>query len=107
LLDGTTSLLENLVAINLLRKYGRSDSVFFYNKDIEVDFYIPETATAIQVCYNLDNTDTFDREINALLKMSKILECKKMLIINGDAEKTLKISGKRIEVIPAWKWFLG
>ena len=106
LLDGTTSLLENLVAINLLRKYGRSDSVFFYNKDIEVDFYIPETATAIQVCYNLDNTDTFDREVNALLKISKILECKKMLIINSDAEKTLKISSKRIEVIPAWKWLL-
>ena len=106
LLDGTTSSLENLVAINLLRKYGRSDSVFFYNKDIEVDFYIPETATAIQVCYNLNNADTLEREVNALLKISKILECKKMLIINGDVEKTLKISNRRIEVIPAWKWLL-
>ncbi|MFI3297130.1 MAG: ATP-binding protein, partial [bacterium] len=41
LLDANTSLLENLVAITLLRKYGREESVFFYNKNIEVDFYIP------------------------------------------------------------------
>jgi len=106
LLDGTTSLLENLVAINLFRKYGCSDSVFFYNKDIEVDFYVPETSTAIQVCYNLDNAETFDREVNALLKMSKILECKKMQIITDNTEKTLKINNKKIEVIPAWKWLL-
>lgn len=31
LLDAETSLLENLVAITLLRKYGREDAVFFYN----------------------------------------------------------------------------
>lgn len=81
--------------------------MFFYNKDIEVDFYVPETATAIQVCYNLDNADTLDRELNALLKMSKILECKKMQIITSGEEKTLKVGNHKIEVIPAWKWLLG
>lgn len=39
LLDGETSLLENLVAINLLRKYGRNDAVFFYNQAVEVVLY--------------------------------------------------------------------
>jgi predicted AAA+ superfamily ATPase len=108
LLDGTTSLFENMVAVNLFRKHGRSDSVFFYNKDIEVDFYIPETATAIQACYSLSNADgTFDREVNALLKISKILECKKLMIITSEAEKTFKINDKEIEIIPAWKWVLG
>jgi predicted AAA+ superfamily ATPase len=107
LLDGTTSLFENLVAINLLRKYGRNDAVFFYNKGIEVDFYLPETATAIQACYNPDNTDgTADREINALLKISNFLECKKLLIITGDTEKTFETGGKKIEAIPLWKWLL-
>ena len=108
LLDPATSLFENLVAINLFRKYGQSDSVFFYNKDFEVDFYVPEAATAIQACYSLDNANgTFDREVNALLKISKVLECKKLLIITSDAEKTLKIGGRKIEIIPAWKWLLG
>lgn len=107
LLDGNTSLLENLVAINLLRKYGRNDAVFFYNKGIEVDFYIPDEATAIQVCYNLDNSNgTFDREVGALLKLSSVLECNKLIIITRDNEQTLEIDNKTIEVIPAWKWLL-
>lgn len=107
LLDGNTSLLENLVAINLLRKYGRSDTVFFYNKGIEVDFYIPDEATAIQVCYNLDNSDgTFDREVGALLKLSSVLECNKLMIITRDNEQVLEVDNKMIEVVPAWKWLL-
>ena len=107
LLDGTASLFENLIAINLLRKYGRSDSVFFYNKGIEVDFYLPETATAIQACYRTDNADgTMDREVNALLKASKFLECRHLLIITGEAEKLIEKDGKKITVMPLWKWLL-
>ncbi|MDR0833197.1 MAG: ATP-binding protein [Candidatus Symbiothrix sp.] len=107
LLDGNTSLLENLVAITLLRKYGRNDAVFFYNMGIEVDFYVPDASTAIQVCYNLDNSDgTFDREIKALLKLLKVLECKKLLVITRDTERTLEVDNQTIEVIPIWKWLL-
>lgn len=107
LLDGNTSLLENLVAINLLRKYGRNDAVFFYNKGIEVDFYIPDEATAIQVCYNLDNSDgTFNREVGALLKLSSVLECNKLMIITRDNEQMLEVDNKIIEVVPVWKWLL-
>lgn len=107
LLDGNTSLLENLVAINLLRKYGRNDAVFFYNKGVEVDFYIPDEAIAIQVCYSLDNSQgTFDREIDALLKLPKVVECKKLMIITRDTEQKLEINNKTIEVIPVWKWLL-
>jgi len=108
LLDGTTSLFENLVALNLLKTYGRRDMVFFYNKGIEVDFYLPEIATAIQACYNLDSTDgTAEREINGLVKISNILECKKLLIITDNTEKTITANGKEIGVVPLWKWLLG
>ncbi|PKO95691.1 MAG: ATP-binding protein [Bacteroidetes bacterium HGW-Bacteroidetes-7] len=107
LLDGNTSLLENLVAINLLRRFGRNDTVFFYNKGIEVDFYIPEETTAIQVCYSLDNNDsTFDREVKALLKITEVLECSKLLILTRDSEQVLEVDKKSIEVIPVWKWLL-
>jgi predicted AAA+ superfamily ATPase len=76
LLNGKISLLENLVDTNLLRKYGRNDAVYFYNQGIEVDFYIPNTYTAIQVCYNLDNSDgTLDREVKALVKITEVQEC--------------------------------
>ena len=107
LLDGNTSLLENLVAVSLLRKYGRSDTVYFYNKDVEVDFYIPDEAVAIQVCYNLDNSDgTFDREVNALLKLSNVLTCDKLLIVTRDTERILTFNNKTIEIIPVWKWLV-
>ncbi len=107
LLDGNTSLLENLVAINLLRKYGRNDAVFFYNKGVEVDFYIPDEAIAIQVCYDLENSDgTFDREVDALLKLSSVLECKRLIMITRDTERMLEMDGRIIEIIPVWKWLL-
>jgi len=107
LLDGNTSLLENLVAINLLRKYGRNDAVFFYQKGVEVDFYVPDAHIAIQVCYDLDNSaGTFDREVKALIKITEVLECRQLLIITRDTEKTLEINGRNIEVIPVWRWLL-
>ncbi|MEA4887575.1 MAG: ATP-binding protein, partial [Bacteroides graminisolvens] len=63
--------------------------------------------TAIQVCYNLDNNDgTFDREVKALLKITEVLECKKLLIITRDTERVIEMNGKTIEVIPVWKWLL-
>ena len=108
LLDADTSLLENLVAIALLRRYGREDAVFFYGKEIEVDFYIPEEALAIQVCYNPgDGGETWEREVNALSRLSKMLECRRRLIITRDTERRLEIAGNTIEVIPVWKWLLG
>lgn len=106
-MDGNTSLLENLVAVNLLRKHGRNDTVYFYNKDIEVDLYILDEQWAIQVCYNMDNSDgTFDRKVNALLKTSKVLECSQLMVITRDSEQTLELEGKLIKVIPVWKWLL-
>ena len=46
LLDPETSLLENIVAVNLRRKYG-DERCFFKTPKAEVDFYIPEESTAI------------------------------------------------------------
>jgi predicted AAA+ superfamily ATPase len=106
LLDGNTALLENLVALTLLRKYGRNDAVYFYNKRIEVDFYVPEAQLAIQVCYNMNDVETNKREVNALCQLAKHLEVKEMLIITHEEERTISTNGKNIKVIPVWKWLL-
>lgn len=106
LLDAETSLLENMVAVNLLRKYGREDAVYFYNHGVEVDFYIPEDELAIQVCYSLSDSETFDREIKALLKLSSVLPCKKLMVITRNEERKLEMDGKTIEISPIWKWLL-
>ena len=106
LIDAKTSLLENLVAISLLRKYGRENAVYFYNQGIEVDFYIPEDETAIQVSYSLYDSETFQRETKALIKIASQLSCRKLIIITRDEEQTIEIDGKKIEIIPIWKWLL-
>jgi hypothetical protein len=102
LVDPSTSLLENQVAIQLRRLYG--DDVYFYHHGIEVDFYVPEVQLAVQVCYSLKDTETRKREINALLKMSKRINVHKMIVITKDEEETIIEQEIQIEVIPAWKW---
>ena len=105
LLDPPTSLLENLVAFQLRRLYG--ENVYFYHNGVEVDFYIPETQLAVQVCYRLNDTETTrKREVNALLQFAKYAEIKKMLIITKDEENIIFENGMEIEVIPIWKWLL-
>ncbi|MDR2148700.1 MAG: ATP-binding protein [Tannerella sp.] len=102
LIDSDTKLLENLVAIALKKKYG--EDLFFYNKNVEVDFLLPERQMAIQACYSLHDSDTRKREINALILISKHLKMKRYLIITKDEEETITAEGIVIEVIPVWKW---
>lgn len=106
LTDPETSLLENLVAITLIKKYGKQDEVFFYEKNIEVDFYIPNESLAVQVCYSIENDETLKREVTALKKISEVLPCKKMLIVTRDNDEIINKDGMIIEVVSAWKWLL-
>ena len=106
-LDIDTSLLENMVAMELIRRYGIDERVFFYNRNIEVDFYIPDAALAIQVSYNPHKTDeTWKRESTALIKFTKVLDCQRLLILSYDTEETVEVNGKTIEVMPVWKWLI-
>ena len=106
-LDIDTSLLENMVAMELIRQYGIDERVFFYNRNIEVDFYIPDAALAIQVSYNPHKTDeTWQRESTALIKFTKVLDCQRLLILSYDTEETVEVNGKTIEVMPVWKWLI-
>lgn len=108
LTDQDTSLLENLCAITLYKKCANNDSpqLYFYNKNIEVDFYIPEEGLAIQVSYNLSDQDTRKREISGLVALDKMFPLKKALIITYDEEEIIDANGLNIEVVPIWKWLL-
>lgn len=104
--DGETSLLENLCAIHLYQQYGEGQ-LFYYNKNVEVDFYLPEQHTAIQACYNMSDLQTSEREINALVKLHAFEPLQRALIITRDDETTIqKDNGLTIEVKPIWKWIL-
>lgn len=104
LIDSNTSLLENIVAINLYKQHG--DDVTFYNNNIEVDFYIPSKKEAIQVSYSLNDFDTKNREIRALEKLSSVVDIDKFYIITMYEEETIEKDGYTINVVPLGKWLL-
>lgn len=108
-LDIRTSLLENIVALKLLSTYGSQDNtVYFYNHGIEVDFYVPQTETAIQVCYTMNDAEgTFERETKALIKVQSRLSCRRNIIVTYSDEDVIEKDGVKIEIIPVWKFILG
>ena len=75
----------------------------------EVDFVVKKgrrIEKLIQVCYNISDMKTKDREISALLKASKDLKCNNLLIITEDYESEEKHKNKKIKFMPLWKWLL-
>ena len=109
LLDGESSLLENMVALELFRRYGHdpeNDTVYFYNAGEEVDFYIPEEEWAIQVAYRFSEESTRHREVSALTKFVNVQPCKRRTIITYDTKATLTDVHGDIEVVPCWEWLI-
>ena len=104
LIDANTSLLENIVAISLRKQY--EDNVFFYNKNIEVDFVVPDDGLAIQVAYSLADRTTEKRETDALMKFNAIMPMRQLIIITKDEEMVIEKDGTVINVLPVWKWLL-
>ena len=106
LLDSKSAQLENLVAIELIRRYG-VENVFFFENNVEIDFYIPSESLAIQVSLQvLDDIDTKERETRAFAKLNNFIPGSKCILITNSEETNLEYDGIDIEVIPIWKWLL-
>jgi len=108
-------LMENMVAIELLRRREGSKFEIFYWKEYgkrdgnEVDFVIREGISIkklIQVTYANSKNDIERREIGNLIKASEELKCKDLLIITWDYEGELEAEGRRIKCLPLWKWLI-
>lgn len=106
LLDCKSAQLENLVAIELLRRYG-AENVYFFENNVEIDFYVPSDNLAIQVSMQvLDDMDTRERETRAFVKLNNFIPGSKCILITNSEEGVLDCGGVHIEVIPIWKWLL-
>ncbi len=106
-------LMENLVAIQLLRKNSLNENFWLaYWKDTqgrEVDFIIKQGTKVkqlIQVTYASGKDEIDKREIRALLKASELLKCRNLLVITWDYEAIEQIKGKQVKFMPLWKWLL-
>lgn len=106
LMDCNSAQLENLVAIELIRRYGR-EQVFYFENNVEIDFYVPEEKLAIQVSMQiLDQLETREREIGAFIKLKNFIEDADCLLITNSEETELDCDGIHISVVPIWKWLL-
>ena len=106
-------LMENIVA-NELRIRQTFDPMIeiYYYKDAagrEVDFIIKEglqIRELIQVCDDISNMETKDREITGMIMALEELNLKRGLVITEDFEGEENIKGKEIIFKPLWKWLL-
>ena len=103
--DDFGKLLENLVFIELRR---RNEQIYYFRKNYECDFLIVrknKVSLAIQVTKEL-NDDNKKREINGLLEVINEHKLKEGILLTEDQEDEKIIEGKKIRIIPVWKWLL-
>ena len=103
LLSPNAPLLENIVAISLRAKY---EEVYYYQEGVEVDFYLWEQRTAIQVAWSLRDPATKDREVRALVRLATRTGADHLLIITADEEGEIAVGPHTITITPAWRWLL-
>lgn len=105
-------LIENVVFLELKRFQNVNPllEIYYYKTaSEEVDFVIKEgtkITKLIQVCYDIEDAKSKERELKALIKASKALNCKNLLVITWDYEGIEKFKSKMIKFIPLWKWLL-
>jgi predicted AAA+ superfamily ATPase len=101
-----SSLLENIVALHLYRTH-KDCLYYFKGNKADIDFYLSELNTAIQVAYSIDEKDTFDREVGNLIAFAKANQSKSnLIIITYEEEKIIEIDGFLIKAIPLKKFLL-
>jgi hypothetical protein len=103
----TGRLMENLVAVELLRR-GKEIYYFRTRDGKEVDFVVKEGLSLehlLQVCYEVDDPQTRKREIGGLIKAAKETGCKELAILTWDYESQ-EDSDPPIKFQPVWKWLL-
>jgi len=108
------ALYENLVAISLKKEELSGRISLFYWKspqNEEVDFVVKEglrIKRLIQVCSDISNPKTLNREMRALIKASRELHCDELLLLNNRENRTETFKWQNVEravkIMPLYQW---
>lgn len=105
--------LENVVYIELLRRYAADAlDVYYYKPSArakEVDFVVCNQNKAlqlIQVAYDISNEKTLKRELSALVDASEKLACNHLILIAFADTRNVVYGEKTIRIISATEWLL-
>lgn len=102
---GEGRALENLVFTELQRR-GLQPSFALTPAGYEIDFMVqlPEgQRVAMQVCADVSDPKTLQREVRSLLDTSKST---RRMILTLYHEQTIREGDRAIDILPAWKWLL-
>lgn len=106
--DSETALMENICA-GVLYRAAVADAergFYYYNKEVELDFYLPRTKRGVQVCYSIRNQSTLEREVNALVQFHELYGLDHAEIVTYSEETEIVRGNLTIHVVPLLKWLL-
>ena len=108
LTDSETALLENICASTLYRKTCSEIGfdIYYYNKEVELDFYIPSRKYGIQACYSLENQETEEREVRALVTFHNLYGLERAEIVTYSEDRIIHTPTLDIHVVPLARWIL-
>lgn len=106
--NSETALFENLCALTLYRRsFGfQGREVYFYNKEVELDFYLPEEGRGIQACYSLADAETEEREVRALVAFHRLYGLKKAEVVTCSEDRVIETAGLEIRVVSLARWLM-
>ena len=89
----------------------RTEDLYYYRteKGKEVDFIWPgnqNTKNLVQVTFTLNDPLTKKRETSSMFQAMDELSIQESTIVTMDDEDTIEEYGKKINVIPPWKYLL-
>jgi predicted AAA+ superfamily ATPase len=95
--------IENIVYLQLRRRFTH---IYYYktNTQHEIDFYLPEINTFIQVARYLETDEVIERETRSLIEASSEHEDAELLIITEGERRIITRGGKQIAVVPLYDW---
>ena len=98
-------LLENMVAMEFFKA---ESEVFYFKGSYECDFITLTNGkySAIQVCYDLTDKYTLQRELRGLLEACKYLNIKTGIILTFDSSGEFTENEIHITAIPVYEYFL-
>jgi hypothetical protein len=107
-------VLENIVAVELLRRQAADPSLeFYYWKDAtsgEVDFVLKKgtnVSELFQVCVDPSEAVTVDRERRSLLKAMNVFGLRRGTVLTEDFGDEFRTGTQKILYLPVWRWLLG
>ena len=103
--------MENIVYIELLRRYKKENVDVFYHKDgYEIDFVVVDKTKIlelIQVTYKMDTAKTRNRELGGLAKGYAQFKCDKLTLITLNERGQEVHKGVNIKKVTIVDWLLG